>query len=62
MGKMTTEQFQLYERRIDNCLKAAENAVDQNMKDFWQLTAMSLLRKMNWSLSSAGSEQLPSKQ
>lgn len=59
---MTSEQFQLYERRIDNCFRAAERASDPHFRMFWYQTAMTLLRKMNWSLSSAGSEQLPSKQ
>ena len=49
---MTTEQFQLYERRIDNCYKAADACSDPQFKQFWHQTAMTLLRKMNRSLSS----------
>ena len=59
---MNKEAFELYEKRIDNCFRAAESAQDPDFKKFWYQTAMALLRKMNWSLSSAGSEQLPSKQ
>ena len=44
---MTSEEFQLYERRIDNCFRAAELAQDQDFKTFWYNTAMALLRKMN---------------
>ena len=51
---MTGKEFKLYERRIDNCFKAAENATDPDFKKFWHQTAMTLLRKMNRSLSSAG--------
>ena len=51
---MTAEQFQLYERRIDNCFTAAERATDPHFRMFWYQTAMTLLRKMNRSLSSAG--------
>ena len=51
---MTSEEFQIYERRIDNCFRAAESAQDPDLKMFWYQTAMSLLRKMNRSLSSAG--------
>ena len=51
---MTAEEFKLYERRIDNCFRAADSAKDPNFRTFWRLTAMTLLRKMNRSLSSAG--------
>ena len=58
---MTSEQFQLYERRIDNCFRAAESAQHPDFKKFWYQTAMALLCKMNRSLSSAGLEQRSSK-
>lgn len=51
---MTADEIMLYERRIDNCFNAAERATDQHFKSFWYQTAMTLLRKMNRSLSSAG--------
>lgn len=51
---MNKESFELYERRIDNCIAAANRAKDPNMQEFWRNTAAALLRKMNWSLSSAG--------
>lgn len=51
---MKTEEFQLYELRIDNCFNAAERATDPHFRMFWYQTAMTLLRKMNRSLSSAG--------
>ena len=51
---MTSEEFKLYERRIDNCFLAAENAQDPDFKKFWYQTGMALLRKMNRFLSSAG--------
>jgi hypothetical protein len=54
MGKMTGEQFALYERRIDNCYKAADACSDPQFKEFWYQTAMALIRKVNRSLSSAG--------
>lgn len=59
---MNKEAFQLYEKRIDNCFLAAERAKDPHFRIFWYQTAMALVRKMNRSLSSAGLEQLPSKQ
>lgn len=59
---MTADEFMLYERRIDNCFTAAERAKDPHFRIFWYQTAMALVRKMNRSLSSAGLEQLPSKQ
>jgi len=51
MGKMTAEQFQLYERRIDNCYKAADACSDPEFKKFWYQTAAALLRKMNRMIS-----------
>lgn len=51
---MNKEAFELYEKRIDNCFLAAERAKDPHFRMFWYQTAMTLLRKMNWSLSSAG--------
>lgn len=58
---MTAEQFRLYERRIDNCFKAADTCTDPQFKQFWYQTAMALLRKVNRSLSSAGLEHQSSK-
>jgi len=37
--------IELYERRIDNCFSAAIRATDPQMKEFWNKTAMTLLRK-----------------
>ena len=39
--------IELYERRIDNCFSAAIRATDPQMKEFWNRTAMTLLRKLN---------------
>jgi hypothetical protein len=58
---MTTEEYKLYERRIDNCFRAADNSKDEDFKKFWYQTAMALLRKMNGRLAQR-IEQLPSKQ
>jgi hypothetical protein len=48
---MTTEEYKLYERRIDNCFRAADNSKDEDFKKFWYQTAMALLRKMNGRLA-----------
>lgn len=44
---MTTEEFQLFERRIDNCFKASDETTDDDMRHFWIQTACALLRKLN---------------
>ena len=54
---MDNKQFQLYERRIDNCWLAAEGFEEGTWgKDFWSQNAMYLLRKMN-SLINGGTEK-----
>ena len=63
---MKTEEFQLYERRIDNCFKAANDAKDPDFQKFWQQTAMTLLRKLNYKMNGSVAqldlEQLTSNQ
>ncbi len=45
---ISTIEIRLYEQRIDNCW-AARNACDEGTWafDFWQRTAMALLRQLN---------------
>jgi len=33
------------ERRIDNCIKAKENAEDQDFKNYWNVVWHTLIRK-----------------
>ena len=45
---MDSREFQLYERRIDNCWHAADGFEEGTWgKDFWRQNAMYLLRRMN---------------
>ena len=45
---MDSREFQLYERRIDNCWHAADGFAEGTWgKDFWRQNAMYLLRRMN---------------
>ena len=45
---MDSKEFQLYERRIDNCWHAADGFAEGTWgKDFWRQNAMYLLRRMN---------------
>jgi len=45
---MDNKEFQLYEKRIDNCWHAADGFADGTWgKDYWRQNAMYLLRRMN---------------
>ncbi len=49
---MDSREFQLYERRIDNCWHAADGFAEGTWgKDFWRQNAMYLLRRMNSKLN-----------
>jgi hypothetical protein len=49
---MDSREFQLYEKRIDNCWQAAEGFAEGTWgKDYWTNNAMYLLRKMNQKLN-----------
>jgi len=39
-------EYELTERRIDNCFTAAENTVDEHMKNMWRQKAMYLIRQL----------------
>lgn len=39
-------EYQLIEKRIDNCFTAAENAIDKHMKNMWRQKAMYLIRQL----------------
>ena len=39
-------EYELTERRIDNCFIAAENTVDEHMKNMWRQKAMYLIRQL----------------
>jgi len=41
------DEFQLCEKRIDDCFRAASLANDSEMREFWINTAMALMRKLN---------------
>lgn len=46
------KEFQLYERRIDNCFATRDKFVEGTWGyDFWQRTAMALLRQLNRNMS-----------
>ena len=45
---MDNKQFQLYEKRIDNCWFACDSFEEGTWgNDYWRQNAMYLLRKMN---------------
>jgi len=48
MMSISTKEIRLFERRIDNCF-AARDMCDEGTWafDFWQRTAMTLLRSLN---------------
>jgi len=46
---MSKEEFQMWEKRIEACFRAAEQTTDNYMKRVWQQKAMYLLRKLNGS-------------
>ena len=49
---MDSREFQLYERRIDNCWHAADGFAEGTWgKDYWRQNAMYLLRRMNSKLN-----------
>ena len=45
---VTAKEFELYEKRIDNCFAARDNCVEGSWGyEFWQRTATTLLRALN---------------
>ena len=50
---MEVKRYQLYERRLDNCLAARDRCVEGSWGyNFWQKNFAELLRKMNWEINS----------
>ena len=49
---ISTIEIRLYERRIDNCFAARDMCNEGTWAyDFWQRTAMALLRQLNRNMS-----------
>ena len=49
---MSTREIKLYEHRIDNCFAARDMCSEGTWGyDFWQRTAMALLRQLNRKMS-----------
>lgn len=49
---ISSKEFELYEKRIDNCLKARDMCSEDSWAyQFWQRTAMTLLRTLNRKMS-----------
>ena len=43
---ITAEQYMSLEKKIDNCFTAADNAIDNHMKNMWRQKAMYLIRQL----------------
>lgn len=43
---ITMDQYQIMEKRIENCFAAADKAIDKHMKNMWYQKGMYLVRQL----------------